>query len=1130
MKKIALLADGWRRYVIYSWVEGIMGGSKELGLDVCLYFYNTNGTWSQDSKFNKGEYALNDLPDLNSFDGVVFDCTNTTNLDEIQYMVRKLQSVNVPVVSIGYKVDGFYYVGNDNKRLFRKVMDHMYYAHGCKSFVFAGGPPYHYENRMRFEAFKEALSDYGIPLTADMYMFGDFDYQTGVRYMSDWHESKKPLPDVFLCANDNIAAGLCATAEVLGYKVPQDFKVTGFDNLDKAAYFNPQITTVDNNRGNIGRNALEIFKALWNGTGDASDKYLDSEFIPAESCGCPNTGRVDYRNYIKNIIKGSVAREQEEDAVMILRKELEECNEYYDLFERYSDYIQSMKCDGVYVVGVSDLAAARNNAHFRKHGYDIDDEVVLYADDKDNGKLEFKSVNDLMQYMQSVDKNTCYMYCSLHFRDEIVGYVILRNPEFLYDHPEQFDIQSALLKRLENLFKQKVLENTNNELKNLYNHDALTGLYNRVACNEMVIPMFAELEAQNVGCTIVFLDVDDFKDINDTYGHQYGDELLKTVARVLDEQKPEGSMVYRFGGDEFIVFIPGDRHDTAEKYIKRVYDIMEQHSLFISHGIIYTKPGSGKSFDDYLVSADTKMYQLKQQRKQKKDSNFLKGVDISSVPMMVDNNIQIMDREGHVCRVFDFLKLNNVNSVRLRIWNEPDKVPESKGYCSLTYVLEMAHIIKKYKMHFLLDFHYSDYWADPGQQNKPDAWKNLSFDELKEAVHKYTYDVLYRLKIMDCAPDMVQIGNEIRSGMLFPDGAVPQYRQLAALVNEGIRAVRELLPETKVMIHLDQGGRYNCIMPWFDSMFNAGMLPIDAIGLSFYSFWHGTFMDLKDTMSRLIKLYNLPVYIVETAHPWRHCKGDHISKELMETAGIDAGSAEQKKSLEIIMQIAAEVSKDTGKTGVYYWEPVGVPGKGMGTWFENMGMFDEHGRALPGWDAIRDFDPKNLPIKELDKYIESLYEYEETPEVEDFMKLLMIHGNLISNPEFKDGFNNWQIETSLEERQYTLGKDGVFISSDANFDYSISQTVDIEYTGEYIAAVDYRGTNTTGVEVKLFMDVEDESGVHTYTSDIFPDDIRFVTHLLKPVRLQKNARVTVGLRMHTPPVFAKIKKISLVVI
>ena len=151
-------------------------------------------------------------------------------------------------------------------------------------------------------------------------------------------------------------------------------------------------------------------------------------------------------------------------------------------------------------------------------------------------------------------------------------------------------------------------------------------------------------------------------------------------------------------------FIPGDRHDTAEKYIKRVYDIMEQHSLFISHGIIYTRPGSGKSFDDYLVSADTKMYQLKQQRKQKKDSNFLKGVDISSVPMMVDNNIQIMDREGHVCRVFDFLKLNNVNSVRLRIWNEPDKVPESKGIAVLHMFSRWLISLKNTKCIFCLIF------------------------------------------------------------------------------------------------------------------------------------------------------------------------------------------------------------------------------------------------------------------------------------------------------------------------------------------------------------------------------------------------------------------------------------------
>ena len=114
-------------------------------------------------------------------------------------------------------MEGFYYVGNHNKKLFREVLDHLYYKHNCRSFVFAGGPDFHYENKMRFEAFKEAMADYNIPLTDDMYMFGDFDFGTGVRYIKEWHDKKYPLPGAFVCANDNIAAGMCSMAAKLGY-------------------------------------------------------------------------------------------------------------------------------------------------------------------------------------------------------------------------------------------------------------------------------------------------------------------------------------------------------------------------------------------------------------------------------------------------------------------------------------------------------------------------------------------------------------------------------------------------------------------------------------------------------------------------------------------------------------------------------------------------------------------------------------------------------------------------------------------------------------------------------------------------------------------------------------------------
>ena len=140
MKKVALIADGWKRLVTYSWVDGITAQAKELGIDMCLYFFSANGNWSHDKKFNDGEYMIFHLPDLNDFDGIVFDCSNMTDKAQIDNIVGRLKKTKVPVVSITYDVDGFYYVGNDNRKLYRQMIDHLYREHNCRSFVFAGGP------------------------------------------------------------------------------------------------------------------------------------------------------------------------------------------------------------------------------------------------------------------------------------------------------------------------------------------------------------------------------------------------------------------------------------------------------------------------------------------------------------------------------------------------------------------------------------------------------------------------------------------------------------------------------------------------------------------------------------------------------------------------------------------------------------------------------------------------------------------------------------------------------------------------------------------------------------------------------------------------------------------------------
>lgn len=498
---------------------------------------------------------------------------------------------------------------------------------------------------------------------------------------------------------------------------------------------------------------------------------------------------------------------------------------------------------------------------------------------------------------------------------------------------------------------------------------------------------------------------------------------------------------------------------------------------------------------------------------------FFKGVDISSLPEHEDGGESFYSFDGRKVDAFSLLKENNINSVRLRIWNDPASVPAAKGYCDLEHTLEMAKRIKENGMHFYLDFHYSDYWADPGQQRKPHDWEKLEFDELVKAVHDFTFDVLASLRDEDCLPDMVQVGNEIRSGMLFPDGAVPNYANLARLVNAGIRACREISDEITVMIHLDQGGRFYYFKEWFDRMFEAGMDKIDVIGLSFYSFWHGTFMDLRDTMKGLIERYGLPVICVETAHPWRHCENEHVSKGLMKNAGFQAGPENQKKSLELIMQIAASVSEGR-MTGVYYWEPLCTPGKTYGSWDENMGMLDETGKALCGFEAYRDFNPEKKIAYDIDSYMRKLYEVPNE-------QLLPTGTNLVPNGDFSEGLKGWWVSkikgcVNVEEREHEI-----YVLSDENFVLDIGRDLRITEPGRYRLSVEYRGTNTTGVDISLYMTVVKFDGEKRHIEKVYPSDVRFDTVSLPEISLLPGT-VKVGIHFEAPPVFGRIRKISFV--
>jgi beta-galactosidase len=240
------------------------------------------------------------------------------------------------------------------------------------------------------------------------------------------------------------------------------------------------------------------------------------------------------------------------------------------------------------------------------------------------------------------------------------------------------------------------------------------------------------------------------------------------------------------------------------------------------------------------------------------------GADISFLPELESRNIRFSDKKGSR-DILAILKDHGFNYIRLRIFNDPARdsgYSPGKGFCDLSHTLAMARRVKSAGMQLLLDFHYSDYWADPGKQFKPYAWRNAEFPTLLDSVYLFTKEVIAALKQQGTLPDMVQVGNEINHGMIWPEGSMRHPDSLAALIYAGIRGVKSEDPGCPIMLHIALGGQNDESHFFLNSML-ARQVPFDVIGLSYYPRWHGTLSDLSYNVRDLAREYDKDVVVVE---------------------------------------------------------------------------------------------------------------------------------------------------------------------------------------------------------------------------------------------------------------------------
>ncbi|MEI6574581.1 MAG: glycosyl hydrolase 53 family protein [Bacteroidota bacterium] len=325
-------------------------------------------------------------------------------------------------------------------------------------------------------------------------------------------------------------------------------------------------------------------------------------------------------------------------------------------------------------------------------------------------------------------------------------------------------------------------------------------------------------------------------------------------------------------------------------------------------------------------------------------TQMIKACDLSFLPEIRSANILTKNMNGQPEDMLVTLKNAGVNTIRLRLWNNP-----SDGHSGFEEVKSMSNEIHQRGMKVWLSVHYSDTWADPGYQQKPGAWINASYNQLKDSVYAYTKKV-----VLEMNPDYIQIGNEINNGFLWPDGSYNNPDQMFGLLEQGIKAVRDCSGTSKIILHY---AGYQNANPFFTKM---NELDYDIIGLSYYPLWHGKNLDSLQAQLNIIGTqFNKDILIAETSYPFTLGWNDWTNNIIGDTSQIlsefPANPQGQKNYLQRIKAIITDTPKGLG---FCYWGGEWIAFKGNqatnGSSYENQALWDFNNQAVPAIQVFSD--------------------------------------------------------------------------------------------------------------------------------------------------------------------------------
>ena len=339
--------------------------------------------------------------------------------------------------------------------------------------------------------------------------------------------------------------------------------------------------------------------------------------------------------------------------------------------------------------------------------------------------------------------------------------------------------------------------------------------------------------------------------------------------------------------------------------------------------------------------------------------DFILGMDASCVPSLENSGVKYYDHNGTEKDVYQILSENGINYIRVRIWNDPYDA-NGNGYgggnCDLANAIAIGQRATKYGLKLLVNFHYSDFWADPGKQAVPKAWKDLDIDAKSDALHTYTKDCLEQLVAAGVDIGMVQVGNETNGALCGENGSAPDgWKNITQLMKAGSRAVREVCPDALVAIHFTNPERVGSYEN-YGKQLQEHRVDYDVFASSYYPYWHGTLSNLTTELNKIADQYGKKVMVAETSYAYSTADTDYHGNTVGSGSSTGHPYTVQGQADQIRDVIQAVADMHNG-IGVFYWEGTWIS-VGGSSYQDNAALWEKYGS---GWASsfASEYDPKD---------------------------------------------------------------------------------------------------------------------------------------------------------------------------